>query len=90
MLSAKLMAGLDASVHEYDAVLVSLIAEVVTAYVDIRTFQERLKYAQQNVEIQQSSLELSTNRFDEGKTSQVGVFFADANLNGREIGITQS
>jgi NodT family efflux transporter outer membrane factor (OMF) lipoprotein len=77
-------AGLEASVKEYDAILVSLIAEVVTAYVDIRTFQERLNYAQQNVEVQQSSLELSTNRFDEGKTSQVGVFLADANLNGTE------
>ncbi len=38
-------AGLDASVQEYDAILVSLIAEVVTAYIDIRTFEQRLEYA---------------------------------------------
>lgn len=73
-------ARLDASVEEYDAVLVSLIAEVVTAYVEIRTFQQRLEYARQNVQIQDSSLRLSTARFEEGKTSEVGVFLAQANL----------
>ena len=74
-------ARLDASIEEYDAVLVSLIAEVVTAYVEIRTFEQRLEYARKNVEIQDSSLKLSTTRFEEGKTSQVGVFLARANLN---------
>jgi NodT family efflux transporter outer membrane factor (OMF) lipoprotein len=74
-------ARLEASVHEYDAVLVSLIAEVVTAYVEMLTFEQRLQYARQNVEIQDSSLQLSTTRFEEGKTSQVGVELARANLN---------
>ncbi len=75
-------ANLGASIAEYDFVLVSLIAEVVTAYIDIRTFEERLRYARQNVEIQKSSLRLSKTQFDEGKTNQVGVYLAKANLSG--------
>lgn len=74
-------ARLDASIEEYDAVLVSLVAEVVTAYADIRTFEQRLEYARQNAKIQDSSLQLSTTRYEEGKTSEVGVFLARANLN---------
>jgi NodT family efflux transporter outer membrane factor (OMF) lipoprotein len=80
-------ASLEASIHEYDAILISLIAEVVTAYVDIRTFEQRLEYARQNVKVQESSLKLSTTRFEEGKTSQVGVYLAKANLNGTEATI---
>lgn len=75
-------ARLDASIREYDAILVSLIAEVATAYIELRTFEERLKYAKENVDIQESSLQLTKNRFEEGKTSQVGVYLAEANLNG--------
>ena len=55
-------AGLDASVEEYDAILVSLIAEVVTAYIDIRTFEQRLQYARENVRIQEKSLQLTQAR----------------------------
>ena len=90
-------ASLEASVAEYDFVLVSLIAEVVTAYIDIRTFEERLRYAKQNVEIQKSSLKLSKTQFDEGKTNQVGVYLAKANLSGTastvpslEVGLQQA
>ncbi|QDT48957.1 Outer membrane protein OprM precursor [Symmachiella dynata] len=77
-------ARLEASIYDYDAVLVSLLAEVVSAYVDIRTFEQRIQYAKQNVMVQESSLQLSTTRFDEGKTSKVGVYLAEANLNGTE------
>jgi len=80
-------ASLEASIREYDAILISLIAEVVNAYVDIRTFEERLEYAHQNVKVQESSLELSTTRFEEGKTSKVGVYLAEANLNGTKATI---
>ncbi|MEQ8854862.1 efflux transporter outer membrane subunit [Gimesia sp.] len=74
-------ARLEASIYDYDAVLVSVIAEVVSAYIEIRTFERRLDIARKNVEIQESSLELSSNRFLEGKTSQVGVYLAESNLN---------
>jgi NodT family efflux transporter outer membrane factor (OMF) lipoprotein len=73
-------ANLDSSVAEYDAVLVCLIAEVAVAYVDIRTFQQRLRYARRNVEIQQKSLELAKTRADEGKTGDVSVYLSKSSL----------
>jgi NodT family efflux transporter outer membrane factor (OMF) lipoprotein len=73
-------ANLDASVHEYDAVLVCLIAEVATAYVDIRTFEQRLKYARQNVKIQEGSLKLAETRARLGKTDDISVHLAKSNL----------
>jgi NodT family efflux transporter outer membrane factor (OMF) lipoprotein len=80
-------ASLEASIGEYDAILISLIAEVVTAYIDVRTFEQRLEYARENVKVQQSSLKLSTTRYDEGKTTKVGVYLAEANLNATEATI---
>lgn len=80
-------ARLEASIYDYDAVLVSLLAEVVSAYVEIRTFEQRIDYAKQNVNVQQASLQLTTTRFNEGKTSQVGVSLAKANLNATEATI---
>ncbi|MHC5108945.1 MAG: efflux transporter outer membrane subunit [Planctomycetota bacterium] len=73
-------ARLEASVQDYRSVLVSLTADVATAYVDVRTAQQRLNYARHNVEIQKGSLELSETQAREGKTSDVGVFLARSNL----------
>lgn len=80
-------ANLDASVEDYDAILVSLIAEVVTAYVDIRTFEQRLVYARDNVRIQEGSLELSETRAREGKTGDISVHLSESNLNATEATI---
>jgi NodT family efflux transporter outer membrane factor (OMF) lipoprotein len=71
-------ANLNASVREYDAVLVCLLAEVVTAYVDIRTAQTRLQFMRANVEFQDGSLELTQIKADEGKTGYVSVAAAQS------------
>ncbi len=73
-------ANLEATIGDYDAVLVCLIADVVTAYVDIRTFQERLVYARENVRIQEGSLGLSQERFDAGRTDRISVRLSKSNL----------
>jgi NodT family efflux transporter outer membrane factor (OMF) lipoprotein len=90
-------AGLDASVEEYDAILVSLIAEVVTAYIDIRTFEQRLKYARGNVRTQEKSLQLTQARAEEGKTGKISVYLSESNLEATkasmrplEIGLRQA
>lgn len=44
-------AQLDASVEEYDQVLVTLLGDVASNYVQIRTDQERIRYLRQNVAI---------------------------------------
>ncbi len=73
-------ASLDASVHEYDALLVCLIAEVVTAYIDIRTLEQRLEYVQQNVRIQEGSLKLTQEQAAAGKTGDIGLHLAESSL----------
>jgi NodT family efflux transporter outer membrane factor (OMF) lipoprotein len=80
-------AGLDASVEEYDAILVSLIAEVVTAYIDVRTFEQRLQYARQNVQTQEKSLQLTQAREEEGKTGKISVYLSQSNLEATKASI---
>jgi NodT family efflux transporter outer membrane factor (OMF) lipoprotein len=90
-------ANLDASVGDYDAILLSLIAEVAIAYTDYRTFEQRLEYARKNVEIQESSLELTQTKADEGSTGYTSVHLAKSSLESTratipslEIGLRQA
>ncbi len=62
-----------ASIANYDDVLVSLTAEVASAYVVIRTFEERLAIARNNVEIQERSLRIADVRFRNGATTELDV-----------------
>jgi NodT family efflux transporter outer membrane factor (OMF) lipoprotein len=73
-------AQLQASVEDYRDVLVTLYAEVGSAYVDARTFQTRLDFANQNVAAQENSLELTRDRFNAGLTSALDVAQAEQNL----------
>jgi len=69
-----------ASVANYDDVLVSLTAEVAVAYVQIRTFEERIALAQKNEAIQQRSLTITEVRFNNGATTELDVTQARALL----------
>ena len=64
-------ASLEASVEDYDSMMVSLLGETATAYIDLRTAQERLRYAESNAEIQKGSLKLAKARYDAGAVSQL-------------------
>jgi NodT family efflux transporter outer membrane factor (OMF) lipoprotein len=55
-------ANLDASVANYDNVLVILLANVASAYVQLRTAQERLAFARDNARIQTDSLRIVEDR----------------------------
>lgn len=66
-------AGLDASIENYDDVLVLLLAEVATAYTDLRTFQQRLRYAQDNVSAQERSLEIAELQLKNGTATELDV-----------------
>ncbi|HVT29217.1 MAG TPA: efflux transporter outer membrane subunit [Lacipirellulaceae bacterium] len=63
-------AELDASVEDYDDVLVVLLSDVATNFVQYRTFQQRLTYARANVEIQKKSYQLALDRFQHGATTE--------------------
>jgi NodT family efflux transporter outer membrane factor (OMF) lipoprotein len=66
-------ADLDASVADYDDVLIILLGDIGRNYVDYRTFQERLAFAGENVEIQQRSYELASERFKAGAVTERDV-----------------
>ena len=73
-------ASLYASVMNHDDVLVSLVSEVASAYVDIRSLDERLAYAQANVKIQKDTVDVVDVRFRNGATTDLDVQQAKSNL----------
>lgn len=73
-------AEVDALIDDYDNVLVTLIGDVAATYVEICAFDERLDLARQNVAIQEGTLEVAKARLDAGRTSQLDVDQARANL----------
>ncbi len=66
-------AELLASLYDYQDVLVSLIAEVATAYVQLRTFQEQLDVAQTNAVLQRRSVEIVRARFEFGAVTELDL-----------------
>jgi len=73
-------ASLSASVADYDNALISLTAEVARVYVNIRTLEERLKIAYDNIELQKKSLNIASVRFRNGATTELDVQQAKTNL----------
>ncbi|MGI9428076.1 MAG: efflux transporter outer membrane subunit, partial [Bythopirellula sp.] len=73
-------ANVDASTEDYDAILVTLIGETATAYLDYRTAQQRLEFAEKNVTIQEGSLEVSEVQFRNGGVTELDVTQAKTNL----------
>lgn len=66
-------ANLAANMLNYDALLVTLTGDVAALYTVVRTFEERLRVARQNVELQTEALNLAQTRFNLGATSQLDV-----------------
>ncbi len=60
-------AALDASVEGYDNVLVLLLSDVASTYVQIRTIQEQLRLVRANVALQEQSLTIAKAQFDAGQ-----------------------
>jgi len=73
-------AEVEASVEDYRDVLVTLYAEVATNYVNVRALQERLRLAHDNVDGQENTLKLTTDRFNSGLVSALDVAQAESNL----------
>jgi NodT family efflux transporter outer membrane factor (OMF) lipoprotein len=66
-------ANLAANMLNYDAVLVTLTGDVAALYTTVRTLEERLKYAHNNVDLQRQALDLANTRFKLGATSELDV-----------------
>lgn len=56
-------AALEASVFNYDAVLVTLLGDVATTYIDMRSLEQQIAYSLENVELQRETLTIVEARF---------------------------
>ena len=65
-------------------VLVSLLAEVARNYIAARGYQQRLAITLQNIQVQQEILDLTSNRFENGLSSDLDVQQATALLTATE------
>jgi NodT family efflux transporter outer membrane factor (OMF) lipoprotein len=81
--------NLDASVENYDDVLVTLLGDVASNYVTIRTLEERIKLAKANVDLQRRTLEIAEARFRGGTGTELDVDQAQSNLSQTESEIPQ-
>lgn len=70
-------AAFEATVEEQRDVSVSLYAEVARNYLSVRTFQERLRAAQSNIEAQKKILRITRGRFEAGLNSRLDVAQAE-------------
>ncbi len=75
------------SIAVYDDALVTLTADVARSYVMIRTFEERLKIARENLLTQKESLRIAQARFEAGATSERDVQQALTQLKSTEAQI---
>ncbi|MEM7253434.1 MAG: efflux transporter outer membrane subunit [Pseudomonadota bacterium] len=73
-------AELSATVADYQDALVSLTAEVALAYTAMRTFEERLAIARENVAIQKQSFEIAETQFRNGVATELDLQQARALL----------
>jgi NodT family efflux transporter outer membrane factor (OMF) lipoprotein len=81
------VANLEASIADYDDFLVSLTGEVARTYIFLRTSEERLVVARQNVAIQQRSFQIAADRFKHGAVTKLDVLQARALLRTTESSI---
>ncbi len=76
--------SLEASIADYDDILVSLTSEVANTFIRLRTSEERLEVARQNVVIQKRSLEIADVRFKAGAVTELDVTQAKSLLRSTE------
>jgi len=80
-------ASLNASVADYDDALVTITAEVARVYITIRTLEERLRLASDNVKLQTRSLQIATIRFENGLVTELDKQQALSNLSDTQASI---
>ncbi len=61
------------TIADYDNAMVTLIADVASTYVNIRTLEARIGVANQNIATQQEGLRIASARFRAGATSELDV-----------------
>ena len=78
-----------ASIANYDDVLVTLLGDVATTYVGIRTLEKQIAIARANVVTQRQALALARERYKGGATSELDVYQAENVLGTTQATIPQ-
>jgi NodT family efflux transporter outer membrane factor (OMF) lipoprotein len=73
-------AELDASVENYDDALVLLISEVASTYVQIRIFQQQLRYVDENIIVQRMFVKQAEGRLEGGAGRKIDQAQQRSNL----------
>jgi NodT family efflux transporter outer membrane factor (OMF) lipoprotein len=81
--------SLDASVENYDDVLVLLVSDVASNYVRYRVLEQQLEYTRAQVKLQTQILDIARAKFKGGQVSKLDVNQAQANLSSTEVLIPQ-
>lgn len=66
-------AHLDASVEDYDSVLVTLVGDVAQTYVQLRIVEQQLEYLAENIKLQGETLDIAKARFAGGQATDLDV-----------------
>src|SRR4051812_14545798 len=81
--------ALDASVADYDAALITLLGDVANDYAQMRTFEQRIAFARENVKIQQDTLSIVQARFNASTISELDVSQASSTLNATQAAVSE-
>jgi outer membrane protein, multidrug efflux system len=73
-------ADVGVSIEDYRDVMVSLYAQVAINYVNVRTLQQRIKFARSNIKNQTDTLGIVQSRFDAGLVPKFDVAQSKYNL----------
>ncbi len=73
-------ANLQASVEDYRDALVVLLSEIARSYVEVRTLQARILFAEKNIEAQRNTLKATKDRFKADISPELDVYQAELNL----------
>lgn len=77
------------TIASYDNALVTLIADVATSYVNIRTLEERIRVAENNAETQKQSFQLAEAQFKSGETDELDMRQAETVVGQTEAQVPQ-
>ena len=77
------------SVANYDFVLVTLLGDVATTYIGIRTLQTQIEIARENIVKQKKALAIATAKFQGGTATKLDVYQAENVLAQTEATIPQ-
>lgn len=82
-------AKLGGAIEDSRDVRLSLVSDAISAYIEIRTHQDRLVFAHANIKAQQKTLDLAQLRFKNGSVSKLDVTQAEANLEATRAAIPE-